>query len=74
MDNLKNMVKSFHSNNPNLKMEVITQMSNDDYVADWVQFTGSNPSISIEGMEVTRYTDGLAREHWFFPKNQNSGN
>lgn len=55
-------------------MEVITQMSNDDYVADWVQFTGSNPSISIEGMEVTRYTDGLAREHWFFPKNQNSGN
>ncbi|MAZ28719.1 MAG: hypothetical protein CL868_16780 [Cytophagaceae bacterium] len=74
LDNLKNMVKSFHSNNLNLKMEVITQMLNDDYVVDWVQFTGSNPSISIEGMEVTRYTDGLAREHWFFPKNQNSGN
>tara|TARA_R110000796_G_scaffold183498_2_gene299945 strand:+ start:15235 stop:15654 length:420 start_codon:yes stop_codon:yes gene_type:complete len=74
LDSLKQMVKGFHSNVKNLKMEIVTQMANDNYVCDWVRFTGNNPEMVIEGMEVTRYANGLAQEHWFFPKNQNRGN
>ncbi|MBD0851842.1 nuclear transport factor 2 family protein [Maribacter arenosus] len=67
LDSLKLSIKGFHLNMKNLKMEVITKMANDDYVSNWVRFTGGNPTVLIEGIEVTRYYDGLAKEHWFFP-------
>ncbi|SDF22426.1 hypothetical protein SAMN05421636_1224 [Pricia antarctica] len=68
LDSLKVMVRGFHSNVKNPKMENITQMANDDYVCDWVRFTGNNPVIVVESMEVTRYANGFAQEHWFFRK------
>ena len=73
LDSLKQMVKGFHSNLENIKMEVVTQMSDDNYVCDWVKFTGNNPDLLIEGIEVTRYEKGLAKEHWFFFKDRRSG-
>lgn len=72
LDSLKLSINGFHLNMKNLKIEVITKMANDDYVSNWVRFTGGNPTVLIEGIEVTRYYDGLAKEHWFFPSLQDN--
>ncbi len=74
IDSLKAMVKSFHSHVNNLKMEVKRQWADDDYVADWIRFTGTNPTLVIEGIEVTRFSNGKAIEHWFFPNSQTRRN
>lgn len=69
LDSLKAMVKGFHQRVPNVKLEVIRQFADEEYVSDWVRFSGSNGTM-VEGMEVTRYANGKAIEHWFFVNNQ----
>ena len=69
LDSLKAMIRGFHQRVPNVKMEVIRQFADEGYVSDWVRFSGSNGTV-IEGMEVTRYANGKAIEHWFFVNNQ----
>lgn len=69
LDCLKAMVKGFHKRVPNVKMEMIRQFADDQYVSDWVRFSGSDGTV-IEGMEVTRYANEKAVEHWFFVNSQ----
>jgi hypothetical protein len=70
LDNLKSMVKRVQLQISNMKMEVFRRWADNDYVTDWVRFTGSNQTVVVEGMEVTRYVNGKAIEHWFFPNSQ----
>ncbi|MBK8291394.1 MAG: nuclear transport factor 2 family protein [Flammeovirgaceae bacterium] len=69
LDSLKTMVKGFHARMKNVKVEVVRQLADDEYVADWVRFIGENNMV-IEGIEMTRYSNGKAKEHWFFPGGQ----
>jgi len=74
VDSLKSMVNMVHTQFKDMKMEVKRQWADDDYVVDWVRYTGNNPTpvmgmpagpYDIKGMEVTRFSDGKAVEHWF---------
>jgi predicted SnoaL-like aldol condensation-catalyzing enzyme len=70
LDNLKTMIQGFHARMKSVKVELKRQLSDEEYVSDWVRFTGRDPGAVIEGMEVTRYANGKAVEHWFFPNSQ----
>ena len=67
---LKTMIQGFHARMKSVKVELKRQLSDEEYVSDWVRFTGADPAMVIEGMEVTRYANGKAVEHWFFPNSQ----
>lgn len=71
---LKTMIQGFHARMKSVKVELKRQLSDEEYVSDWVRFTGSDPGAVIEGMEVTRYANGKAVEHWFFPNSQTRRN
>lgn len=70
LDNLRTMIQGFHASMKTVKVELKRQLSDEEYVSDWVRFTGADPTMVIEGMEVTRYANGKAVEHWFFPNSQ----
>ena len=72
-DSLKSSIKMFHSRfKP--KVEVISRTTDGEYFGDWVRFIGANPGVVIEGIEMTKYANGKALEHWFFPNNQRRTN
>lgn len=64
---LKTSIKMFHEHMKTVKLEVIKQFADEDSVSEWTRYTGADPADTIEGMEVTKYKDGKAVEHWFFP-------
>lgn len=64
----KAMVQGFHKHMPDVKLEVKKRWADDDYVSDWIVYTGK--AMVIEGIELTRYANGKAVEHWFFPSSQ----
>ena len=75
VDSLKSMLAMMHSQFKDMKMETKRQWADDDYVVDWVRYTGTNPTAmmgmpagpyDIKGMEVARFSNGKAVEHWFF--------
>jgi predicted ester cyclase len=79
IDSLKNGVNMVHNQFKDMKMELKRQWADDDYVVDWVRYTGTNPTpmmgmpagpYDIKGMEVSRFSNGKAVEHWFFYDNQ----
>ena len=70
IENLRTMVRGFHANFKPNKIEIVRQLVDNEYVADWVKFIGENPKMIIEGIEMTRYKDEKAIEHWFFPYSQ----
>jgi quinol monooxygenase YgiN/predicted SnoaL-like aldol condensation-catalyzing enzyme len=67
LDTLKSSITSFHERMKTVKLELIRQLADDEYVFDWIRYTGSDSAMKIEGLEVTKYKNGKAIEHWFFP-------
>jgi len=79
IDSLKSGLNMVHTQFKDMKMELKRQWADDEYVVDWVRYTGTNPTAmmgmpagpyDIKGMEVSRFTDGKAVEHWFFDDSQ----
>lgn len=79
IDSLKRELNMIHSQFKDMKMELKRQWADDEYVVDWTRYTGTNPTammgmpagpFDIKGMEVTRFTNGKAVEHWFFDDSQ----
>jgi predicted SnoaL-like aldol condensation-catalyzing enzyme len=72
-DSLKAMITTMHQMDPNGKMETIREIADDNYVYSLMHFSGnSNGSMGPKGpydmtaMEVVRYKDGKAVEHWTY--------
>lgn len=70
LDSLKRSVTQFHQQMKPLHMDLFRQLADDEYVADWVRYNFADPKAKIEGIEMTRYRQGKAVEHWFFPSMQ----
>jgi predicted ester cyclase len=79
IDSLKSGLNMIHSQFKDMKMELKRQWADDEYVVDWTRYTGTNPTammgmpagpFDIKGMEVTRFMNGKAVEHWFFDDSQ----
>jgi predicted ester cyclase len=58
------------------KTEIILELANDDYVMSWLRFTGTlkedmmgkkaGERYDMEAIELSKYKDGKAIEHWTF--------
>jgi predicted SnoaL-like aldol condensation-catalyzing enzyme len=77
-DSLKAAVKWVHSNMKDMKMEKLHEMADDEYVFSWMRYTGTSDGsmgmpkgpYDMDGMEVSKYKDGKAVEHWGFMEMQ----
>ena len=82
IDSLKSMLNMLHTQFKDMKMDRKRQWADDDYVADWIRYTGTNATAmmgmpagpyDMNGMEITKYSDGKAVEHWFMYDAQTVG-
>jgi hypothetical protein len=79
IDSLKKSVLWIKETMKDMKMEIQREWADDDYVAAWMRYTGTNP-VAMPGfpegpydwliIELTKYKDGKAIEHWGFTEAQ----
>lgn len=78
IDSLKATMAFLHQNLSNMKLNVLKRWAKDDHVAEWIQYTGTSKGaagmpagpMEVRGVELTRYKDGKAVEHWFYYDSQ----
>lgn len=72
IDSLKAFILVSHEHIKNLKMEIIKELADDEYVMSWIQFRGTGDGqantmqgdFNVRGMEIMRFKNGKAAEHW----------
>jgi len=77
-DSLKAMVKMIHSNFKDMKTEKVREVADEDYVYSWMRYSGTSDGsmgmpkgpYDMESIEVSKYKDGKAVEHWAFMEMQ----
>jgi predicted SnoaL-like aldol condensation-catalyzing enzyme len=74
-DSLKAMITMMHGTMKDMKMQLVNEAANDDYVYSWMRFTGTNDVATpympkgpydMEAIEVAKCSDGKIVEHWEF--------
>lgn len=73
-DSLKTMITMMHKEFPDMKMETIKEMADDDYVFSLMRYTGTSNGqmgmpkgpYDMKTMEVVKFKDGKAVEHWAY--------
>lgn len=77
-DSLKAMIKVMHTSFKDMKMEKVHELADDEYVHSWMRYTGTSDGTmgmpkgpyDMTAMEVSKYKDGRAIEHWGFMEMQ----
>jgi predicted SnoaL-like aldol condensation-catalyzing enzyme len=73
-DSLKAMVNMIRTNFKDMKMETIRELADDEYTFQWMHYTGTSDGsmgmaagpFDMHGMEITKFRDGKAVEHWAY--------
>ncbi len=73
-DSLKAMITAMHATNQDMKAEVIKELADDEYAMSWMRFKGTSDGsmgmpkgpYDMTSIEVVRFKDGKAVEHWGF--------
>ena len=73
-DSLKAMATMIHTNFKDMKMEKVNDAANGDYVYTWMNYSGTSDGtmglpkgpFNMNGIELTKFKDGKAVEHWNF--------
>ena len=72
-DSLKAMIQWVRANFKDMKMEMVKQVADSDYVFSMMRFTGTSDGTvggmaagpyDMKSLQVTRFRDGKAVEHW----------
>lgn len=70
-DSLKAMITMVHATNKDMKMDILKELADDEYVFSWMRFTGTSDGTmmpaghyDMHGLEITKFKDGKAVEHW----------
>ena len=76
LDSIKAELGKVHNMYSNLKMDVIKQLADSEYVFQWIQFSGTctvasmgmpaGTKVDMSSVEVSKFKDGKATEHWGF--------
>lgn len=76
IDSIKAMLGKIHTMGTGMKMEIIKTLADDDYVFEWMRLTGTTATpdwgmpvgtkYDINAVQVSRFKDGKAVEHWEF--------
>jgi len=77
-DSLKAMITSMHKEFPDMKMEIIKELADDDYVFSLMRWTGTSNGqmgmpkgpYDMKAIEVVRFKDGKGVEHWSYMQPQ----
>jgi predicted SnoaL-like aldol condensation-catalyzing enzyme len=77
-DSLKAMVNWVHANMKDMKTEKVREVADGDFVYSWMRYTGTsngtmgmpNGPYDMQALEVAKYKDGKAIEHWNFAEIQ----
>lgn len=75
LEGVKDFFKMYRTAFPDLKFEVSQMIAKDDKVVSYINITGTNKGefmgkpatgkrINIEGIDIVRFQDGKAVEHW----------
>jgi predicted SnoaL-like aldol condensation-catalyzing enzyme len=73
-DSLKSMVKIVHSSFKDMKFDKVRDVADGDYVYSWVNYSGTGDGTmgmpkgpyKMATIEVSKFRDGKAVEHWAF--------
>ena len=74
-DSLKAIIVAWKADSKDSKTEIIKELADDEYVFSWLRFTGTSggtmPGMpagpyNMTAIEVIRFKDGKAVEHWGF--------
>ncbi|MDP4262969.1 MAG: ester cyclase [Bacteroidota bacterium] len=73
-DSLKAMIVNMHKEFPDMKMEKIKELADNDYVFDLMRYTGTSKGqmgmpvgpYDMKVIEVVRFKDGKGVEHWSY--------
>jgi len=73
-DSLKAMVNMVHTNFKDMKTETLKEFGDNDHVFSWMRFTGTSDGsmgmpkgpYDMHTIEVVRFKDGKAVEHWSY--------
>jgi predicted SnoaL-like aldol condensation-catalyzing enzyme len=73
-DSLKKMIVAWKADSKDSKTEIIKELTDDEYVFSWMKFTGTTSGTmgmpagpyNMTSIEVIRFKDGKAVEHWSF--------
>jgi predicted SnoaL-like aldol condensation-catalyzing enzyme len=73
-DSLKAMIVAWKAASKDAKTEIIKELADDEYVFSWLRFTGTSSGgmgmpagpYNMTSIEVVRFKDGKAVEHWGF--------
>ena len=76
-DSLKAMITMVHKAMPDVKMEVIKELADNDYVFTLMHFTGTcdgsmgmpKGPVDMHQIQVVRFKDGKGVEHWAYTEN-----
>lgn len=73
-DSLKAMINMVRTNFKDMKVEVISEAANTEYVFQWLRYTGTSDGTmgmpagpyDMKGLEISRHKDGKIVEHWAY--------
>ena len=76
LDNIVADMKKYHEQMSDMKMETIRTMADDEYVMTWSKVSGTaktdgmgmkaGQKMDMAGIDVAKFKDGKAVEHWLF--------
>ncbi len=77
-DSLKAMVKMVHENFKDMKTEKVREVADGDFVYSWMRYSGTSDGsmgmpkgpYDMKSIEVAKFKDGKAIEHWAFMEMQ----
>jgi predicted SnoaL-like aldol condensation-catalyzing enzyme len=68
LDNIVSEMKRYHDMMPDMKMTDVVSLANDDYVFTWstMTYTENGTPKKMTGVDVSKFKDGKAVEHWVY--------
>lgn len=65
-DSLKALIAFYRTHHPSATMQTISETSDSNYVFQWMLFSGIEEMPEAKMIEVTKFRDGKATEHWTY--------
>ena len=68
LDSIVADMKRYHAMMPDMKSTVIRTLADDEYVFTWSKMSGTmdGKTITMTGIDIAKFKDGKATEHWLF--------
>lgn len=68
LDSIIAQMKRYRAMMPDMKSTIVSEMADDDYVMTWAKVSGTmeGKATNMTSVDVTKFVDGKAVEHWVY--------